>query len=90
MLIIAAYSFLALAANWGVTIWLPSALKQSGLSIMSVGFLSAIPYAAGAVAMLIAAFSSDRRTERKWHTVLMTAMSGVFLLLTQLSGVRSG
>jgi MFS family permease len=86
VLLIAAYNFLALAANWGVTIWLPSVLKQSGLSIVSVGFLSAIPYAAGAVAMLIVAFSSDRRMERKWHTVLMTAMSGVFLLLAQLSG----
>lgn len=86
VLLIAAYNFLALAANWGVTIWLPSVLKQSGLAIVSVGFLSAIPYAAGAVAMLIVAFSSDRRMERKWHTVLMTAMSGVFLLLAQLPG----
>jgi len=75
-----------LAANWGVTIWLPSVLKQSGLSIVSVGLLSAIPYAAGAVAMLIVAFSSDKRMERKWHTVVMTAMSGVFLLLAQVSG----
>jgi sugar phosphate permease len=89
VLIIAAYNFLALAANWGVTIWLPSVLKQSGLSIMSVGLLSAIPYAAGAVAMLIVAISSDRRMERKWHTVLMTAMSGIFLLLAQLSGERA-
>ena len=86
VLIIAAYNFLALAANWGVTIWLPSVLKQSGLSIVSVGWLSAIPYAAGAVAMLIVAFSSDKRMERKWHTVLTTAMSGVFLLLAQVSG----
>jgi sugar phosphate permease len=89
VLIIAAYNFLALAASWGVTIWLPSVLQQSGLSIMSVGFLSAIPYVAGAIAMLIVAVSSDRRMERKWHTVLMTAMSGVFLLLAQLSGERA-
>ncbi|HEY1931939.1 MAG TPA: MFS transporter [Acetobacteraceae bacterium] len=86
VLIIAAYNFLALAANWGVTIWLPSVLKQAGLSIMSVGFLSAIPYAAGAIAMLIVAFSSDRRMERKWHTIVMTGFSGVFLLAAQLSG----
>jgi nitrate/nitrite transporter NarK len=39
--------------------------------------------------MLIVAVSSDRRMERKWHTVLMTAMSGVFLLLAQLSGERA-
>ncbi len=86
VLIIAAYNFLALAANWGVTIWLPSVLHQAGLGILSVGFLSAIPYLAGAIAMLIVAASSDRRMERKWHTVIMTGMSGVFLLLAQLSG----
>ncbi len=86
VLIIAGYNFLALAANWGVTIWLPSVLKQAGLSIMSVGFLSAIPYAAGAAAMLIVAFSSDRRMERKWHTIVMTGFSGIFLLAAQLFG----
>ena len=86
VLIIAAYNFLALAANWGVSIWLPSVLKQSGLSIMSVGFLSAIPYAAGAIAMLIVAVSSDRRMERKWHTIAMTAFAGLFLLAAQLTG----
>ena len=86
VLIIALYNFLALAANWGVTIWLPSVLKQAGLSIMSVGFLSAIPFAAGAVAMLIVAFSSDKRMERKWHTIVMTGFSGVFLLAAQLTG----
>ena len=65
---------------------MPSVLKQAGLSIMSVGFLSAIPYAAGAVAMLIVAFSSDQRMERKWHTVALTAFSGIFLLAAQLTG----
>jgi MFS family permease len=86
VLIIALYNFLALAANWGVAIWLPSVLKQAGLPIMSVGFLSAIPYVAGAIAMLVVASSSDRRMERKWHTVITTGLAGVFLLLAQLSG----
>ena len=86
VLIIALYNFLALAANWGVTIWLPSVLKQAGLSILSVGILSAIPFAAAAVAMLIVAFSSDRRMERKWHTLIMTGLSGAFLLAAQLTG----
>jgi len=89
VLVIALYNFLALAANWGVTIWLPSVLSQAGLPIMSVGFLSAIPYVAGAIAMLVVASSSDRHMERKWHTVIMTGTSGVFLLLAQLSGERA-
>ena len=89
VLLIAAYNFLALMANWGVTIWLPSVLKTAGLSIVSVGFLSAIPYAVGAVMMVVVAFSSDRWKERKWHTVIMTALSGVFLLGAQMFGDTS-
>ncbi len=86
VLVIALYNFLALAANWGVTIWLPSVLRQAGLSILSVGFLSAVPYAAGVVAMLWVAVSSDRRMERKWHVLIPTGLAGVFLLAAQLSG----
>jgi MFS family permease len=86
VLIIAGHNFLALAAYWGVTIWLPSLLKQAGLSIMSVGLLSAVPFAVGAVAMLIIAVSSDRWMERKWHTIVLTLLSGVFLLLAEVTG----
>ena len=86
VLIIALYNFLALAANWGVAIWLPSVLRQAGIPILNVGLLSAIPYVAGAIAMLIVASSSDRHMERKWHTLIMTGMSGVFLLLAQITG----
>lgn len=86
VLTIALYNFLALAANWGVTIWLPSVLRAAGIPILNVGLLSAIPYVAGAIAMLIVAHSSDRHMERKWHTLIMTGMSGVFLLLAQITG----
>lgn len=86
VLLIAAYNFLALMANWGVTIWLPSVLKAAGLSIVSVGFLSAIPYAVGAVMMVMVASSSDRWRERKWHIVIMTSLSGAFLLAAQMFG----
>ncbi len=86
VLLIAGYNFLALMANWGVTIWLPSVLKSAGLSIVSVGFLAAIPYAAGAMMMVVVAFSSDRWKERKWHVIIMTSLSGAFLLAAQITG----
>lgn len=87
--VIAVYNFLALAAFWGVTIWLPSVLKRAGLSILSVGLLSVIPFVAGAVMMIVVAFSSDQRMERKWHTVVMSALSGLFLLAAQLTGAHA-
>jgi predicted MFS family arabinose efflux permease len=51
--------------------------------------LSALPPAAGAVMMVLVAFSSDRLQERKWHMIAATALSGVFLLLAQLAGQGS-
>jgi MFS family permease len=85
VIVIALYNFFALAALWAVLIWMPSLLRQSGLSILSVGFLSAIPYVVGAVAMVLAAISSDRHLERKWHVLILTVLSGAFLLAAQLS-----
>jgi sugar phosphate permease len=86
VLLLAAYNFAALMAEWGVTFWLPTVLKETGLSITTVGWLSAIPPAAGALMMIVVATSSDRRQERKWHMIAATAMSGVFLLLAQFVG----
>jgi sugar phosphate permease len=89
VLLLALYNFAALMAEWGVTFWLPTVLKETGLSITAVGFLSAVPYAAGALMMILVAFSSDRLQERKWHMIGATALSGVFLLLAQLAGQGS-
>jgi MFS family permease len=89
VLLLATYNFAALMAEWGVTFWLPTVLKETGLSITTVGFLSAVPYAAGALMMLLVAISSDRLQERKWHMIGATALSGVFLLLAQFAGTGS-
>ena len=53
---------------YGIGFWLPQMIKTaSGGSDFEVGLLSAIPYAAGAVAMVIAGRHSDRTGERRWH-----------------------
>lgn len=83
VVLLALYNFAALTAEWGVTFWLPTVLRDAGLSISTVGWLAAIPPAAGALMLLLVAASSDRRQERKWHMIVATAMSGVFLLLAQ-------
>jgi MFS family permease len=45
VILLALYNFAALMAEWGVNFWLPTVLKETGLSILTVGFLSALPYA---------------------------------------------
>jgi cyanate permease len=89
VLLLALYNFMALMAEWGVNFWLPTVLKETGLSIGTVGLLAALPYALGIVMMILVARSSDRLHERKWHMIAATACSGVFLLLAQLAGAQS-
>jgi sugar phosphate permease len=86
VLLLALYNFAALMAEWGVTFWLPTVLKETGVSIVTVGFLAALPPAVGAVMMVLVAMNSDRVQERKWHMICATALSGVFLLMGQLAG----
>ncbi len=55
-------------AAYGIGLWLPSLLRNvSGTSNIVVGLLSAIPYLATIVAMVLVGISSDRTRDRKWH-----------------------
>jgi MFS family permease len=85
VLLLVLYNFCALAAEWGVNFWLPSLVKQTGADIMTVGLLSALPYAAGAVMMVLVARSSDRHQERKYHMILATVGAGIFLFCAQFA-----
>ena len=61
---------------YGIGFFLPQMLKTaSGASNFVVGLLSAVPYAAGAIAMVIVGHHSDRTRERRWH-VLAPALVG--------------
>src|SRR5205807_9662651 len=47
-----------------------------------VGMLTAIPYAAGVIAMVLAGRHSDRTGERRWHIAIAAALCAVGLVLT--------
>ena len=67
---------------YGIGFWLPKMLKDaSGGSDFEVGLLSAVPYAAGAVAMVVAGRHSDRTGERRWHIAVAALVSAVGLAL---------
>jgi D-galactonate transporter len=51
--------------------WLPSLLRQAGMTDpMQLGWVLAMPYVVGLVAMLTLGRTSDRLQERRWHTVI--------------------
>lgn len=85
-----AYNFLVLIGAWGFNIWLPSLLKSFNLSITDVGLLSAVPYLAGAVTMVIFAFTSDRWRDRKWHIIVLSLAAGVLMLLEAVLQSKGG
>jgi D-galactonate transporter len=56
---------------YGVSFWLPTIIKSTGVTdAFTIGLLAAIPFAAAVVAMLLVARSADRRRERRWHVAL--------------------
>lgn len=71
---------------YGIGFWLPQMLKTaSGGSDLTVGLLSAVPYTAGAIAMVIAGRHSDRTGERRWHVVVAALIGAAGLAASTLS-----
>ena len=61
-------SFTLLVGLYSISFWLPQIVESlSGRDNVEVALLSAIPYAAAAVAMVAVGAHSDRRRERCWH-----------------------
>jgi len=73
---LAAIYFSIVLAIYGVSFWLPQILQALGTtSSATVALVSAIPYVAAAVAMVIVGGHSDRTGERRWH-VALSALAG--------------
>ena len=67
---------------YGFIMWLPSILKSASktIDIVSVGWLSAVPYLAAIVLMLIASYLSDKTRNRKlfvWPLLLIGTIAFV-------------
>ena len=82
-LLAAAHFFLIPLALYAFSSWLPQIIQgvYAGTSFR-IGVLSAIPYAAGAVAMVVVGRHSDRAGERRWHVAVCAAISAAGFLGT--------
>ena len=56
--------------RYGVELWLPQIVQGMGYSNLVTGFLVAIPYGIGIVAMIFWGLRSDSKGERIWHVAL--------------------
>jgi MFS transporter, ACS family, tartrate transporter len=67
-------------AMYGITLWLPIAVRTlSGLSYFATGLVSAVPFIATAITMVLVGMSSDRTNERRWHIAIPAITGGVAL-----------
>jgi sugar phosphate permease len=65
---------------YGVSFWLPSIVKASGVADpLDIGLLTMIPYAFATAAMILTGRSSDAREERRWHLALPGLVGAVGL-----------
>jgi sugar phosphate permease len=67
---------------YAINFWLPSIIQSLGIAKASViGWLSAIPYFAASIAMIVVGRSADARRERRWHVSVPMAVGVAGLLL---------
>jgi ACS family tartrate transporter-like MFS transporter len=76
--LLALIMFCCQTGSYGLTLWVPTIVKSlSGSSNIVVGFTSAVPYIAAALAMLMIGSSSDRSGERFLHLAIPTVIGGL-------------
>jgi MFS family permease len=76
---------------YGIGFWLPQMLKtaSAGASDFRIGVLAAIPYACGAVAMVLVGRRSDRMGERRWHVLVPAVLSAAGLVLSPFASTTA-
>jgi MFS transporter, ACS family, tartrate transporter len=74
--------FCFVAALYGMQFWLPQIVKAFGLTNAQTGFVTAIPYLFGTVAMIIWARHSDATRERVMHVGLPFILTAVALAVS--------
>jgi MFS family permease len=72
------------ATGWyGLSFWLPSIVRESGVkSTFHIGLLTALPFVFAAIAMVFNAWHSSKTGERRWHAAIPAFVGGIGLMLS--------
>ncbi|HKT97819.1 MAG TPA: MFS transporter [Paraburkholderia sp.] len=72
--------FCCMMGLYGISFYLPTLIKASGVkNALDVGLLTAVPYACAVFSMLFVAKSADRHGERRWHFAIASLASALGL-----------
>jgi len=85
VLALAAVFFLTGMPSYGLSLWLPQIVHGFGVTHLSTGFLTAMPFLVGCIAMVYWGHRSDRQRERLGHAVGAAALAGISLLAGALA-----
>ena len=66
-------------------LFVPLIIKDLGVSNMQVGWLTMIPYIAGAISMVFCGWLSDRMGDRRWSLFTTCVISAVGLVIAGLT-----
>ena len=78
--------FCCACAVYTFTFWLPTMIRELGVaSLTEVGWYTVIPYAFGALGILVLSRSSDRLRERRWHVASTLIVGSIYSVPDNLS-----
>ncbi|KVN03167.1 MULTISPECIES: MFS transporter [unclassified Burkholderia] len=85
-----AFSYFAIICGlYAISFWLPTLLRGAGVeNLLHIGALTALPYLAAIVAMLVIGRLSDKRRERRRHSAIALLLSAAALAGNVLAGDR--
>ena len=72
-------------ASLGMLLFLPTIIKELGISNMQVGWVTMIPYTCGAIAMVFCGWLSDKVGERRWTLFWTCVLSALGLVIAGLT-----
>lgn len=72
-------------ASLGMLLFLPTIIKELGISNMQVGWVTMIPYICGAIAMVFCGWLSDKIGERRWTLFWTCTLSALGLVIAGLT-----
>jgi nitrate/nitrite transporter NarK len=79
------------AGNYGLSFWLPQVIRETVTrNPFAIGWISAIPWTASAIAMIAYGHHSDRTGERRWHMALAAILGAVAFAASAMHGISGG
>ena len=74
--------------TYGISFWLPQIIKETiTKDPLHIGLISAIPWAAAAIAMVVNGHHSDATGERRWHVAGACIIGAIAFAISAMPGV---